>query len=167
MLQHTKLRSDGFTLIELLVALAVFGGISIAIVGSLYTILITRSKQLSIETSASMSRAVLTTITNGIVGARQVAIPSPDTIEMTGSPCRTIRKNGSIIEQAIDDTASCVPPGSGFAQFTPDGITVTSFTAMLDSGGGAINIEFGGTYSDSFGSHDFEYTTSAVPRITL
>lgn len=166
MSRRTNTASDGFTLLELVVALGIFGSIGIVIVGTLYTVLVIRSKQQSIETSSHAARAVLTTVTNAILVAKHVSVPSSDTVRITGEQCRTIRKNGSNLEQAVDISPTCTPPTSGFVVFTPDGVSVTAFAVVM-TGSDAVQISFSGTYIDAFGSHDFNYQTSATPRVTL
>lgn len=165
MLPRTKKQNLGFTLLDLLISVGILGGIGIIIVGSLYTILITRSKQQSIEATAASSRALLTTLTNAIVEADQVTVPAADTIQIKGAPCRSIRKNGLQLEQALDISVPCVAPTSGWTIFTPVNITVSSF--VVSKVGKSIQIQMSGNYKDAFGTHDFDYQTSATPRSTI
>ncbi len=169
MLQPTKKLSRGFTLLELLVAVTIMGGIGIVAMQSLYSIFTVRSKQESLETTASSSRAVFTTITAAILQAAQIAIPSATSINVTGTPCRAIRYNSvsKIVEQALDLGSPCSPPTTGsFDSFTPAGVTINAFS-VTKSADGAVTVSLSGTFKDVFGSHDFNYQTSVVPRVTI
>lgn len=170
MLRCIKKKNSGFSLIELLVATAILGSISIVGVQLLWDTLSTRSKQYSIEGSSDNFRLVITNVTKAIQSAKSVSIPNSSTIEITGTPCRTIKLNADnqAIEQAIDDSPSCMPPDSGFLPITKEEIDVQTidFSPIGDLVE-VVTIKFEGTYKDSLGEHPIYFNTSAAPRVTL
>ncbi len=168
MLPITK--QHGFTLIELLVAIAIFGALSLASVQTLWDTLTTRSKQYSIENSASAIRPIIATLLQAITSASSVTVVSATQIQITGAPCRTIQLNvaTNALEQAVNASDPCTPPASGFVALTPPAVTITAFSlSPTGATPKVVLIAVGGTYNDSLGSHAFEYNVSVSPRVSL
>ncbi len=168
MLQHTK--PKGFTLIELLIAAAIIGSISILSVQSLWDVVSTRSKQYSLETSSDSVRLILNTISLAIQSGATINIPSSTVLQITGTPCRTLRYNSATfaLEQAVTPGASCTPPTTGYSALTPANIKISSFS-LSPTGPFPkfVSINIAGTYKDSLGSHTFSYTTTVTPRVSI
>lgn len=168
MLPNTK---GGFSLLEVIIAVAIIAGLSIVSVQSLWDSISTRSKQYSLETSASVMRQTLSTMTQAIISSNQVSIDvSSTSIKITGSPCRTIQLNSvaHTIDQAVSAVPSCTPPTSGFSAMTPSNVTINSFTLNpTGSGVTTVTLTIAGVYKDSLGSHSFQYDTTVSQRTTL
>lgn len=164
MLLNTK-KNQGLTLIELLIATAIMGIISLSSVRLLWGTLATRAKQHSIETSSDSSRFLISTITEAIQSSQSIGVSSPfsSSITIKGTPCRIIRLNGNIIEQAIDDNVACNP-----VTFKPMNQPEISLQNLKFSPQGtppkAIKIEMSGVYKDSVTDHPFNYSTTVSVR---
>ncbi|MDP3998941.1 MAG: prepilin-type N-terminal cleavage/methylation domain-containing protein [bacterium] len=170
MLQHTDKNSQGFSLIEVLVAIAILAGLSFVSTQLLWDTVTTRSKQVSIEGSSDNLRFFTQTLTKSIQSAKSVSIPDTSTIKVTAQPCRTLRFNSSLqtIEQAVDDSASCVPPTAGFQTLTKDQITVTFFeVSPVGDFPQAVTIKLQGTFKDGLGEHPIDFITTVSPRMNL
>jgi len=155
----------GFTLLEFLVSIGILSTISVVLVGILYTILIVRSKQQSIEISDTAARTVFTTITNAIESASASPTFASNTLSIIGNPCRLIQfiPTPGILQQAVNPSPGCLPVPAG--TLTPSNVQISEFS--ITNNGNVVIATMGGTYKDSFGSHDFRYQTSVVPRISL
>ena len=158
MLQITD--KKGFTLIELIVAVAIFGALSVVSVQTLWTTLSTRSKQYSIENSSSAIRPIVSTLSQAISEASTIQIPDATHIVITGTPDRTIRLNGMVLEQSISS--------GPYVSLTPVNVLVSTFVlSPVGSAPKVVAVTLGGTYADSLGSHAFSYNFSVTPRVAL
>lgn len=165
MSQNTK-NNLGFTLIELLVAIAILGGISVLNVRLLWDTLATKTKQNSIESSSESFRFLVSTISEAIQSSQSIIITSPSLITIKGTPCRIIRLNGTIAEQATDNTA-CSP--SVFKPMNQPEISLQKLQ-FIASGTPpqAVNIIIQGNYKDNLGiGHSFNYSTKVAARTIL
>lgn len=161
---------QGFTLIELIVAIGIFGALSLVSVQALWDTLTTRSKQYSIENSASAIRPIVATLSQSIMSASSISVVSATQVQITGSPCRTIQWNSTnkSLEQATANGASCTPPTSGFTALTSPPVSITTFTVTpVGATPKVVSISIAGTYKDSLGSHAFQYNFSVSPRVSL
>jgi len=154
------IKPNGFTLIELIIAMAVFGALSLVSVQMLWDTLSSRSKQYSIENSASAIRPIITTLSRAISEASYIVIPDATHIEITGNPNRTIRLNGTMLEESVDAGA--------YVSLTPQNISIGTVTiAPTGVQPKNISIFISGIYKDSLGAHTFQYTFSVSPRVAL
>lgn len=169
MSHHTNNHLLGFTLLELLVSVGILGAIGVTLVGSLYSILTVRSKQQSVEVAGLNARGVLTTIASAIETASSSPVIASGVIKIKGSPCRSIARISGAIYQATDYSSNCSAPGTvtiSDPQLTATGsMSITQFSVA--SASGLYTATISGTYKDGFGSHDFQYDTSVIPRIAL
>ena len=168
--QRISLNGQGFTLLELIIAIAIIGSLSVVSLQSLWDTLSSRSKQYSLENSSSALRNVINTLTEAIVTGNQVNVVSSSVIKITGTTCRTIQYDNSTksLVQATSDVPTCTPPTTGFVPLTPVNITITSFTfAPVGPFPNFVTIVITGFTQDSLGKHDFNYTTTVTPRITI
>ena len=162
--------SKGFTLIELLVAAGIISVLAIFSTQLVFDSITTRSKQYSIQDSSDNVRTFLSDITDAVVGASQVAIPNSSTVEITSVVCKSFRYNAVelSIESAIDASAACAPPTSGFTKITRDDIEISLLQfGPVEASPDFVTLSLVGEYKDSLGSHPFNYQTTLVPRIKL
>lgn len=170
MLPPTKKGNFGFTLVELLIATAILGGLAVVGVQLLWDTVTTRAKQSSLEGVQDNFRFVTSTLTRAIQDAKSIDIKSATAIEIMGEPCRTIRWNSvdKTIEQAIDDSPSCVPPTSGFVPLTKTEMSIQSLDfSPVGNLPKTVTIKIQGIYQDGLGEHPLNFQTTVAPRITL
>lgn len=169
--QKISFRKQGFTLVELLVSVAILGAISLVTVQMLWDTLTVRSKQVSIENSSDNFRLLISTLSRSVQSAQQVSVPNSSTLEIKGSPCRTIRLTGDgSIEEAVDSSVGCVPPSSSFRKITKEGITITKFE-LLPEGSNlkSVTVAIQASFKDPLLPEPDEYSfqTTMVPRSVL
>lgn len=153
----------GFTLLEFLVSVGILAIISAVLMQSLYTVLVIRSKQQSIETTAAQSRLVFDDITKSVSNAISITVTA-NRLDVRGTPCISYRFVSPIMEKATDATLACAP--TAFSPLTTPDINVTMFTAVKNANG-SVSLVMTGQFQDQFGSHDYQYQTSVIPKVTL
>ncbi len=163
---HNIKKKQGFTLIELLIASAIMAVISLSSVRLLWGTLATRAKQNSIEASADSSRFLLSTITEAIQSSQSIGISGPSSsITINGTPCRIIRLNGNVIEQAIDNNTPCTFTTVTFKPMNQPEISLSNLTFTPQGiPPKSIKIEMSGMYKDLVTDHPFNYTTTVSVR---
>ncbi len=171
MSQHTN--QKGFTLVELLISTLIVAGLSVVSVNMLYTTLSSRAKQTSVETSTDSVRVLYTTLSSAVEAAKSITVVNSTTIQITGTPCRTIKYDNptKALVQAIDTSALCTAPeviGPSYTGLTSNQIQILTFSlSPTGNAPSSVTISLTGTYKDSVTDHPFTYYTTVTPRITL
>lgn len=171
MLPSTKnLSKIGLTLVELLITIGIVSTLSLVSVRLLWDSLSVRSTQYATQYSSDDFRLALKTMTKAIQEAETLNVPDSLTLETTGTSCYTFRYNATLksLEQAIDSSASCAPPSSGFIQMTQDEIKIDTFQfSPVGERAHTVKIDIVGKYKDSTVSHPFKFNTTVTSRVTL
>ncbi len=152
-----------FTLIELLIAVAIVGVISVASVNLLFTTVLNRARQNSIQYASSDARNLIEIISKSIKQSTNVEA-SGSQLKITATTCRTLHLEGNSVLMATISTPSCVPPSasSGDLKMTDVDTIITSF--VVAKIGDSISLLIAGNHKDAFGKHDFSYDTVITKR---
>src|SRR3989344_6901315 len=100
----------GFTLIELLVAVAIIGVLSVVSVNLLFSTVLSRARQGSIQSSSEDVRNFISLLSKSVKESNKVDVVSATEIVTTGTICRTFHLEGTSILLAQDNSSGCVPP---------------------------------------------------------
>lgn len=155
-------KSRGFTLIELLIAASIIGVISVISVKLLFSTVLSRARQESIQTSNEDARMIMELIGKTTREAKRLTVDTPTELSTEGNVCRTFRLNGTDIEMAEDVTTDCFAPTSGFAKLNGDSTVINSFSIVKNES--EIELSLSGSTNDAFGKHDFSFDTVVVKR---
>lgn len=160
-IRYTR-RFAGFTLIELLIAASLVGIVSIVSVKLLFTTVVGKARQESIQMASQDVQVFVDLLTSTVKQAKRVTLASPTEISTEGSVCRAFRLNGDSIEMAEDASSGCLAPTTGFTKLTNENNYVESL--VLTKNDYEVEISISGYTKDSFGKHEFSYDTTVVKR---
>ncbi len=162
---HNLTLKKGFTLIELLIAVGIIGIISVVTVNLLFSTVLNRSRQNSIQYSSEDVRNFMELMSKNIKEANSVDLISPTEIKITGYDCRTFHLEGTSVAMAVDTTSPvCTPPISNSTD--PKITDKDTYVDVLNisKSGSTITVVISGKHKDSFGQHDFSYNTLITKR---
>lgn len=163
-----KKQIKGFTLIELLIAVAVIGTLSVVTTKLLFSSVLAKSKQQSIEVSTNTIHLFLAEVTKLIQEAQSVSLPSTNSIEIVNSSgCTRFRYITGSIEKAFDANTPC--NATTYSKVTDNDIKISSLqfskypsVSYLPN---SVAISILGVINDPFGEHPFNYETTVFPRL--
>lgn len=161
---------SGFTLVEILVATLVIAAISVVTTNLLFDTVTARSSQYAISGASDEVRLLIDDISKSVQEAGNVSIPDSNTLKIRADVCKSIRWDATNqkLEQATDNSATCVPPTTGFTQISSDNIEISSFVlSPIAAQTDTVNMQISGIYKSANGSHDFDYSTTIFARVGI
>jgi len=167
-------KNNGFTLIELMVATVIMAAVSLVSVQMLWSTVLVRSKQQSIEDSSDDIRQILSKISKNIVSAKKIISVTDYNMQIVDNSdyCHKIYLQSSVIIESNYSDSGCVNIISPTLNLTSVKITNVSENPPVplfkkESGNNLITITIVGKIKDNLGEHTISAATSAVPRNNL
>ncbi len=158
-----------FTLIELLIAVGIIGIISVVTVNLLFTTVLNRSRQNSIQYGSEDARNFMELISTNVRESTSPVQVNPTLLKTYGTTCRNFRLNTSnfAFEIAEDASGSCNP--SLYNRLSDENTTIYApggtIPNIFSLNGSEVSIQISGNHKDPFGKHEFSYNTVVTQRI--
>jgi prepilin-type N-terminal cleavage/methylation domain-containing protein len=162
----------GFTLIELLVAASIMGIISTVSVKLLFSTVLGKARQNSIQISSDDIRNYVSKLSKAVKEADIIIPVSSSELQIKGNSCYTFKMESGSLKYASDSSSGCTPPSSletvtntGDVIYKPgdvvNGKVIPSVFEVSDS---KVDFKLSGKINDTFGKHDFSYNTIITKR---
>lgn len=181
---QNKGKSTGFTLIELLVAISIIGIVSVMSVNLLFTTVISRARQGSIQTTSEDVRNFINLLTQSVKEANTITLVGTTEIGTkqiktsasgTDYICRTFKWSDWLGKKSIvyaeDNSVNCEPPTTGLSPIIDSKTDLndpyyTEITSLnISQNDQMITLILSGNHKDPFGQHDFSYNTNISRRL--